>query len=74
MRQGARPWAAVPSAQIFIVPGLRKKLSPIVDPESPGPVRARFSKVKSPSSGVQVIVGGRPTESEGVMRKSTLLS
>src|SRR6266545_5880394 len=56
--QRARPSAAVPAAQIAMVPGVRKKLSPIVEPESAGPVRARFSKAKSGRSGFQVIVGG----------------
>src|SRR5713226_9075428 len=55
-------------------PGVRKKLSPIVVPESAGTVRARFSKVNSPTSGDQVIVGGASTAAPGAMLKSTLLS
>src|SRR5258705_7514740 len=56
------------------VPGLRKKLSPIVEPESAGPVRARFSNPIMPRSGLQVILGGWPSAAPGVIWKSTLLS
>ena len=76
--QGRRPNATVPWAQMSQVPppapGARKKLSPIVVPESAGTVRARFSKVNSPRSGDQVIVGGSSTAAPGAMWKSTLLS
>jgi hypothetical protein len=73
---GLRPNATVPWAQMSQVPapGVRKKLSPIVVPESAGTVRARFSKVNSPTSGDQVIVGGASTAAPGAMVKSTLLS
>src|SRR5438552_16307535 len=56
------------------VPGVRKKLSPMVVLESAGTVRARFSKVNSPNSGDQVIVGGRSTAAPGAIWTSTLLS
>jgi hypothetical protein len=71
---GARPSAAVPSAQMSRVPGRRKKLSPIVEPESAGPVRARFSKLIILRSGFQVIFGGWSRAAPGVIWKSTLLS
>src|SRR5258706_12200938 len=64
----------VPSAQMSSVPGLRKKLSPIVEDESAGTVRARFSNVNRLRSGVQVIVGGASTNGPGAIWKSTLLS
>ena len=57
-----------------IVPGVRKKLSPIVVPESAGTVRARFSNVNMLKSGVHVITGGASTAAPGAMWKSTLLS
>src|SRR5436309_3888872 len=56
------------------IPGLRKKLSPIVVDESAATVRARFSNVNRLRSGVQVITGGASTKGPGVMSKSTLLS
>src|SRR3989441_8394684 len=56
------------------VPGLRKKLSPIVELESAGTVRARFSNVNSARSGDHVITGGVSTAGPGVILKSTLLS
>src|SRR6266566_397260 len=56
------------------IPGLRKKLSPIVVDESAATVRARFSNVNRLRSGVQVITGGASTNGPGVMSKSTLLS
>src|SRR5205823_12217659 len=71
---GLRPSATVPSAQMSQVPGVRKKLSPMVVLESPGTVWARFSKVNSPNSGDQVMVGGWSTAAPGAMWKSTLLS
>src|SRR5207244_12659432 len=71
---GLRPSATVPSAQMSGVPGLRKKLSPIVELESAGTVRARFSNVNSARSGDQVITGGVSTAGPGVILKSTLLS
>src|SRR5947199_3447302 len=71
---GFRPSATVPSAQMSQVPGVRKKLSPMVVLESAGTVRARFSKVNSPSSGDQVIVGGWCTAAPAATWKSTLLS
>src|SRR5213594_43293 len=46
----------------------------MVEPESAETVRARFSKVIMPKSGVHEMRGGRSTESPGVIRKSTLLS
>src|SRR5258706_1785190 len=64
----------VPSAQMSSVPGLRKKLSPIVVDESAATVRARFSNVKRLRSGVQVNVGGASTSRPGGIWKSTLLS
>src|SRR5437667_3350843 len=64
----------VPSAQMSSVPGLRKKLSPIVVDESAATVRARFSNVKRLRSGVHVITGGASTNAPGVIWKSTLLS
>src|SRR5258705_2661017 len=64
----------VPSAQMSSVPGLRKKLSPIVEDDSAGTVRARFSNGKRLKSGVQVTVGGASTDGPGVIWKSTLLS
>src|SRR3989449_11785761 len=51
----------VPSAQISSVPGLRKKLSPIVVDESAATVRARFSNVKRVRSGFHVMTGGAST-------------
>src|SRR5438132_13828640 len=71
---GFRPSDTVPSAQVSHVPGVRKKLSPVVVIESAGTVRARFSKVNNPSSGDHVIVGGWFTAAPGAMWKSTLLS
>ena len=56
------------------LPGVRKKLSPMVVLESAGTVRARFSKVNSPNSGDHVIVGGWSTAAPGAIWKSTLLS
>src|SRR6266568_1221715 len=56
------------------LPGVRKKLSPMVELDSAGTVRARFSKVNSASSGDQVIAGGWSTAAPGAMWKSTLLS
>src|SRR3989449_4815487 len=53
---------------------LRKKLSPIVELESAGTVRARFSNVNSARSGDHVITGGVSTAGPGVILKSTLLS
>src|SRR5467141_5347744 len=64
----------VPSAQMSSVPGLRKKLSPIVVDESAVTVRARFSNVKRVRSGFHVITGGASTNGPGVIWKSTLLS
>src|SRR5256885_16729456 len=57
-----------------IVPGVRKKLSPIVVPESAGTVRARFSNVNMLKSGVHVITGGASTPPPGALWKATLLS
>src|SRR5438309_1999114 len=45
----------------------------MVEFESGGPVRARFSKLISPRSGDHVITGGRSTASPGAIVKSTLL-
>src|SRR5437016_6297361 len=64
----------VPSAQMSSVPGLRKKLSPIVVDESAATVRARFSNVNRVRSGFHVITGGASTNAPGVIWKSTLLS
>src|SRR5213076_1472382 len=47
-----------PPPVLPIPPPLRKKLSPTVERESEGTVRARFSNVISPRSGDQVIAGG----------------
>src|SRR5439155_140762 len=55
---GERLSETVPSAQTSSVPGFRKKLSPMVDDDSAGTVRARFSNVKKCRSGFQVIAGG----------------
>src|SRR5213075_2750455 len=63
-----------PPPVLPIPPPLRKKLSPTVELESEGTVRARFSNVISPRSGDQVIAGGASTTGPGSMRKSTLLS
>src|SRR2546428_3130903 len=71
---GLRPSATVPSAQMSQLPGVRKKLSPMVELDSAGTVRARFSEVKRASSGDQVIAGGWSTAAPGAMWKSTLLS
>src|SRR3989449_5473461 len=68
------PSANVPSARMLQPPPVRKKLSPIVEADSAGTVRARFSNVISPRSGVQAITGGASTAAPGSMRKSTLLS
>src|SRR5690349_16503364 len=71
---GFLPSATVPSARTLQPPPLRKKLSPMVDVESAGTVRARFSNVTRPRSGDQVITGGASTLAPGAMWKSTLLS
>ena len=71
---GLRPSATVPSAQTSHVPGFRKKLSPMVELDSAGTVRARFSNVNRLRSGDQVITGGASTAGPGAMWKSTLLS
>src|SRR5258706_309545 len=64
----------VPSAQMSSVPGLRKKLSPIVEDDSAGTVRPRFSNGKRLKSGVQGAVGGASTDGPGVILKTTPLS
>src|SRR6266478_3466375 len=68
------PSANVPSARMLQPPPVRKKLSPMVEADSAGTVRARFSKVINPRSGVQAITGGASTAAPGSIRKSTLLS
>src|SRR5437899_9588098 len=55
---GARLSETVPSAQISSVPGLRKKLPPIVEDDSAGTVRARFTNVNRSRARVHVIVVG----------------
>src|ERR1041384_8260008 len=68
---GDRFNATVPSAQMSSVPGLRKKLSPIVVPESAGTVRARFSNVNSCRAGFQSMTGGASTNGPGAIWEST---
>src|SRR5207244_11391460 len=55
-------------------PPARKKLSPIVEVDAAGTVRARLSKVMRPRSGTQLIAGGASTAGPGAIWKSTLLS